>query len=248
LDRLRIDPYTAIPKYQQLFAILRKKIEDGEWAPRQPIPSERDLETLYKASRTTVRQALAKLETHNYIYREHGRGTFVAPQKFQNSLHVLTSFTADMRERGLVPGQQILEMGWVEASQKLRQQLELPAEDDQVFRLKRLRLADGQPIGIHNSYLPLALGQLLTAAEIEASGSLYRVLEEQFHLYPTEADETLESTIADVYEAQLLDIAAGSPLLLIERTVWSQTRQAMEFVKMLYRGDRYKYFVHLSHG
>ncbi len=242
----RIDPYDVIPKYHQLFTILSKKIEDGEWDPREPIPSERELELIYNVSRTTVRQALTKLENYGYVYREHGRGTFVAPPKFQNSLHVLTSFSNDMRERGFVPGQKILEIGFIEPSSKLRQQLELSDTVDQVFLLKRLRFANDQPIGIHSAYLPLPPNQPITTEEIEAFGSLYVMLQDKYNLHPTEADETIEATVADAYEAQELGVPEGSPLLLIERIVWSQSRKAMEFVQILYRGDRYKYFVHLN--
>jgi len=92
----------------------------------------------------------------------------------------------------------------------------------------------------------LSQGQTITLTEIEEYGSLYRLLESKFNLIPTEADETLESTIADANEADLLGISEGNPLLLIERTVWSQNRKAMEFVKVLYRGDRYKYYVRLT--
>ena len=61
-----------------------------------------------------------------------------------------------------------------------------------------------------------------------------------------EADETLEATVADEQEASLLNIREGSPLLLIVRTTWSQERKPIEFVKMLYRADRYKYYVHMT--
>ena len=69
-----IDPYNALPKYNQLATILRQKIEDGEWQPRTPIPSERQLEVIYNISRTTIREAIDSLERQGYLYREHGRG------------------------------------------------------------------------------------------------------------------------------------------------------------------------------
>ncbi|MDX9865978.1 MAG: GntR family transcriptional regulator [Anaerolineaceae bacterium] len=241
-----IDPYSYVPKYHQMFTILRTKIENGEWQPKSPIPPERELEKLYNVSRTTIRQALSMLQDHGYIYRELGRGTFVTPPKLQNSLHVLTSFSDDMKERGLKPSHRILNLKYVEPSKNVRTQLELPESAETVFMLERLRFADGIPIGIHVSYLPLNPGQTITVDEVEEYGSLYNLLQEKFNLIATEADETLEATIADAYEAQLLEVNTGSPLLLIERTVWSQARYPMEFVKVLYRADRYKYFVHLN--
>ena len=115
-----------------------------------------------------------------------------------------------------------------------------------MLRIKRLRLGDKIPIGIQDSYLCLPDGQAITQSEIEERGSIYAILQEKFGLYPTEADETLEVTLATPDEADMLQIPIGSPLLLNERTLWSQNRQAIEFVRILYRGDRYKYFVRLT--
>jgi len=242
----RIDPYSYVPKYHQLFGILRTKIENGEWEPNQSIPSERELEKSYNISRTTIRQALSLLDDYGYIYRELGRGTFVAPPKLQNSLHELTSFTGDMEERGLKPGHKILSLEYVQPPTVVRQQLELPDSVDKVLYIERLRFADDVPIGIHYAYLPLNEKEPITEEEIDEYGSLYDLLQSKYNLIPAEADETLEATIADANEAKLLGINKGAPLLLIERTVWSQNRKTMEFVRILYRGDRYKYFVHLT--
>lgn len=246
MESQRIDPYAFVPKYYQLFTILRNIIEDGEIQPLQPIPSERELEEKYNVSRTTIRQAISLLTNQGFVFREHGRGTFVAPPKLQNSLHELTSFTQDMQARGLVPGQKVLELSYIEPSQKVRNQLELGPEVNRVLFLKRLRFADDQPIGIHSGYLPLDTSQPITIEEINRSGSLYSLLQNKFNLIPSKAYETIEATIADPEEAQLLEVKEGSPLLLFERTVWSQTRQAMEFVRVVYRADRYQYFVHLT--
>ena len=97
---MRVDPFSAVPKYYQLSEILRQKIDDRDWQPHDSIPPERELEALYKVSRTTVREALNHLAEQGYIYREHGRGTFVSRPKMQHSLHILHSFTDDMKARG----------------------------------------------------------------------------------------------------------------------------------------------------
>lgn len=242
----RIDQYAVVPKYHQLFTIIKNKIENGDFVAHQAIPSERELEILYNVSRTTIRQALTLLINQGYVFREHGKGTFVSPPKLKNSLHVLTSFTDDMRARGLEPGQRILRIAYVEPSAKIRQHLELPPTFDNILMIERLRLANDEPVGIHAAYLPLPPEQKITQVEMEDAGSLYALLEEKFNLIPFEADETIEATVADPHEAVLLNVSEGSPLLHIERIVWSQSRQVMEFVKVLYRADKYQYYVHLS--
>ncbi len=240
-----IDPDDYVPRYYQLANILRERIVKGELAAQQSIPSERQLEGIYSVSRTTIRQAIDLLVRQGYLYREHGRGTFVSPQKLQKGISELTSFSEDMKRRGIVPGQKILEIGYVQPPKDVCQHLEL--EDERpVLRIERLRLGDGVPMGLQTSYYLLPEGQTIERADLEEYGSIYRILQEKLHLIPTEADETLEVTLATPREASLLQIKPGSPLLLSERTTYSQYRRVIEFVKILYRGDRYRYYAKLT--
>ena len=246
IEIMRVDPLSVVPKYYQLSEILRQKIDNNEWQPHDPIPPERELETLYNVSRTTVREALNHLANQGYIYREHGRGTFVSRPKMQHSLHTLHSFTNDMQVRGSVAGQRILNLDRIPPSDRVRRQLELPPDMESVVQIERLRYADDEPMGIQLAYLPLAADQTITSEELLEFGSLYTLLETKFGLIPIEADETLEAIIVDEREASLLKIEERSPLLLLERTTYSQHRRPMEFVKMFYRADRYKYYARLT--
>jgi GntR family transcriptional regulator len=240
-----IDPYNAMPKYHQLAAILRKKINENDWPPQSPIPSERQLELLYNVSRPTIRQAIELLIHEGYLYREHGKGTFVMPRKLQKGLLELTSFSEDLLKRGIKPGQQILEMAYEIAPDDVLHKLEL-SEGTKALRILRVRLGDGVPIGLQTSYVILRPDQMITQKELEEIGSLYKILQEKLHIIPWAADETLEVTLATKEEADLLQVKVGAPLLLNERVLWSQERRAVEFVKILYRGDRYRYTMRLS--
>jgi GntR family transcriptional regulator len=241
-----IDPTDIMPKYYQLANILRQQIKKGDFQPHDAILSERQLEQRYKLSRPTIRQAIDILSRQGYLYRVHGKGTFVSPPKLQKGMLELTSFTEDMRNRGLEPGQKILEFGYVKPDSKIRRQLEILDNEKKVLRIKRLRYGDEEPMGLQESFLALDSAHTITREEIEERGSIYLILQEKFGIYPTEADETLEVTLATSEEAELLNVIEGSPLLLNERTLWSQDRIAIEFVRILYRGDRYKYFMRLT--
>jgi len=241
-----VDPNDYTPRYYQLANIIRDRISNGEWKPYQPIPSERQLEEIYSISRTTIRQAIDLLVRQGYLYREHGRGTFVSPEKLQKGISELTSFTEDMKRRGLTPGQKILEIGFVDAPTEVLAHLGLPAGVRQLFRIKRIRLGDSIPMGLQTSFYDLPDGFQITREELETYGSIYAMLQEKFHIIPTEADETLEVTLATPQEAAFLQVSPGSPLLLSERTMYSQTRRAIEFVSILYRGDRYRYYAKLT--
>ena len=240
-----IDPYNAVPKYHQLAWILRKKIMDGDWPPQSPIPSERQLESLYSVSRPTIRQAIELLIHEGYLYREHGKGTFVMPEKLQKGLMELTSFSEDLLKRGIKPGQQILEMAYETAPEEVIRKLELP-EGTKALRILRVRLGDDIPIGLQISYVILRPDQVISREELQEVGSLYKILQEKLHIIPWAADETLEVTLATKEEADLLQVKVGAPLLINERVLWSQERKAVEFVKILYRGDRYRYTMRLS--
>jgi GntR family transcriptional regulator len=241
-----VDPYGYLPRYYQLSNILRERISRGDLTARQSIPSERQLEKDYSVSRTTIRQAIDLLVRQGYLYREHGKGTFVSPQKLQKGISELTSFSEDMKRRGLDPGQKILEIGYVAPSDEIRAHLELPADHEPILCIERLRLGDGVPMGLQTSYYILPAGETITREELESQGSTYRILQEKFHLIPTEADETLEVALATPREAFLLQIEPASPLLLSERTTYSQDRRLIEFVRILYRGDRYRYYAKLT--
>jgi len=241
-----VDPNDYLPRYYQLANILRERIAAGKVEANQPIPSERELEKIYNVSRTTIRQAIDLLVRQGFLYREHGKGTFVSPQKLQKGISELTSFTEDMKRRGIAPGQKILDIGFVKPPENVRAHLDLPEECSEIFYVERLRLGDGIPMGLQTSYYILPEEQTITREELEQYGSIYALLQEKLHLIPTEADETLEVTLATPREASLLQIEPGSPLLLSERTTYSQYRRVIEFVKILYRGDRYRYSAKLT--
>ncbi len=241
-----VDPLNIVPKYYQLVNILRHKIEDGEWSSYDSIPSERQLEKTYNISRTTIREAIGLLINQGYLYREHGKGTFVASQKLQKSMLELTSFSEDMKQRGLTPGQQILTLDYVRAPAKVLQLLELPADKELLFCIVRIRLANDKPMGLQTSYLVLPEGGTITRDELEQNGSLYNLLQTKFNIIPTEAEETIEATLASADEADRLQTAQGSPLLLNSRILRAQNHRPVEYVKILYRGDRYQYVARLT--
>jgi GntR family transcriptional regulator len=240
-----VDPNSAIPKYFQLVNILRHKIEDGEWAAHEAIPSERALEKIFYISRITIREAISILIRQGYLYREHGKGTFVSPQKLQKPIQKLTSFSEDMINRGMTPGQIILSLEIARPPERISHILELTA-DQKVQCLRRIRLANNKPMGLETSYLTLPDREIVTRNELEETGSLYNILKTRFNIIPTEADEKIEATLASDDEARMLETAPGSPLLLTSRVMWSQNRRPVEFVKILYRGDRYSYTARLK--
>jgi GntR family transcriptional regulator len=235
-----IDKNSPIPIYHQLEEYIKSQIESGELKPDEAIPSERVYADLFKISRMTIRQALTNLVNDGYLYRQKGKGTFVNQKKVENRLEGMTSFTEDMKERGLTPGSRLVSFEIIPASRKIADMLHL-VEHTPVFEIKRVRLADDAPLALETTFLPANLVKGLTEEII--NHSLYEYIEEKLSLTIHEATQQIEATIAKEHELPLLEIDRGSPVLLIHRTSYLKDGTPFEYVKSAYRADRYK-FIH----
>jgi GntR family transcriptional regulator len=222
---------------------LRRRIEEGQWKPGDLIPSERELSETYGISRMTVRQALAELVNDGLLRRDQGRGTFVAKPKIRKQLYRLTSFTEDMRARGKQAAAQVLRIEMVPARPKVGDMLQVEVEQ-QVVMIERLRLADGEPVGIECAHLFFDGCEAILREDL--SGSLYRLLGERFGLVPTQAEEEIEAGACGSREAQILGIHRGEPVLMIRRRTFDQDQRPFEYVESVYRGDNYIFSAELT--
>src|SRR5215472_9864244 len=143
---------SPVPRYHQLKEILREKIRSGEWKPGDIIPSERELSETYGISRMTARQAITDLVNEGLFYREQGKGTFVSQRKITQQLLHLTGFTEDIKARGQRPGTKVLSAETIPADEGTAEKLRIDPGTS-VFRLRRLRIADGSPLAIELSQL-----------------------------------------------------------------------------------------------
>ncbi|MBO0802929.1 MAG: GntR family transcriptional regulator [Nocardiopsaceae bacterium] len=229
-----------LPKYYQV----KKQLLDltASMSPGSPVPPERELAKSYGTSRTTVRQALAELVVEGRLLRMQGKGTFVAKPKVAQSLE-LASYTEGLREHGLHPRTKILEIGYVTADEHLAGLLGI-RPGARTLRIHRLRLADGEPMSIDTSHLPAKRFPGLRR-QLERHSSLYEALHTCYGIQPTEAEETIETVLADPHDAQLLGVDPGLPLLLLSRHAIDSTGQAVEYAQSWYRGDRYKFTTRL---
>jgi GntR family transcriptional regulator len=236
-----INKDSHIPIYRQIQVQLKRLILSGQLKPRDVLPSENELAQRYQISVMTVRQAMNALVNEGLIYRERGRGTFVARQPIVQPLQRLESFSEHIAARGLTPTAKVLTLENVPASHEVARALGLtPAE--QALRIKRLRLTDGRPVGIHDSYLR---GVQVERSGLEAVSSLYALLESQ-GLVLAEQEETLEAVAADSEASRLLNVALHSPLLQVSSTTFLESGQPLEFVIAIYRTDYYRYAVRLK--
>jgi len=232
----RIDPDSPVPKYFQLREILLDLIESDELPIGAPIPSERELGQRYGLSRMTVRQAVDHLVSEGRLQRVPGKGTFVARPKIELTLR-LTSFSDDMRARGLTPGARDLDRRIMRASAHLARQLGIQPGDEVHF-IERLRTADGEPLCIERAHIPVTLAPDLADHDL-TDRSLYELLETAYGLVLDAGELTIDAGIADPAEADLLKLPRGGAVLLLQRRAFAGGVCA-ELGVSTYRADRYQ--------
>jgi GntR family transcriptional regulator len=233
-----------IPLYHQLKTLLLEQIRAGEMKPNDRLPAEDELAATHGVSKATVRQALNDLAVAGVLRREQGRGTFVAEPKLAQGPREMTSFTDEMRSRGLRPSSKVLNHDIIIAEADIAEKLRV-TEGSQVMRLRRLRLADDEPMGIQTAYLSLALAPRLMEEEF-TNASLYEALERKYSLRPARAQETYVAALLDRADAKLLKVAAASPALSAERVSYLSSGQPLEVTYSIMRGDRYQIVLDLT--
>ncbi|ONK11430.1 GntR family transcriptional regulator [Streptomyces sp. MP131-18] len=237
-DRTRT---ARVPKYYRLKRHLQQMTET--LPPGTPVPPERSLASEFDTSRTTVRQALQELVVEGRLERIQGKGTFVAKPKVSQALQ-LTSYTEDMRAQGLEPTSQLLEIGYITADERLSRLLDLP-EGGRVLRIERLRLASGEPMAIETTHLSQERFPALRRSLVRYT-SLYTALAEVYDVHLAHAEETIETSLANPREAGLLGTDVGLPMLMLSRHSRDSGGEPVEWVRSVYRGDRYKFVANLE--
>jgi GntR family transcriptional regulator len=230
-----INPRSPVPKYTQLHDILGSLI-DSDLAPDEPIPSERELGERFAVSRMTVRQAIDQLVSEGRLYRVPARGTFVARQKLEVPMR-LTSFSEDMRSRGMEPGARVLAVRTERPSAEVAEALKLEPGGE-VHVVERLRTADGSPMAIERAQIDARRAPGLPAHEL-GTGSLYAILEREYGLVVDGAEQEVEAVSAATDDAKLLDVAPGAAVLRLTRRSFSRGAP-IEHVRSTYRGDRFR--------
>lgn len=233
-----INKNSPVPIYHQLEEYIKQQIENGLLKEEEVIPSEREFAERFQISRMTVRQAINNLVADGYLNRKKGRGTFVSKKKVEQELQGMTSFTEDMLSRGMKPSSKLLSFKIIQADKKTALDLKIN-ENDPIYKIKRIRLADGAPMALETAYVPVNIVPGLT--EENSNLSLYQYIEENLSLSISEATQEIEASIADVHTAEPLGIEEGEPILFIVRIAYLQDGTPFELVKSSFRADRYRF-------
>lgn len=233
-----VNKNSHIPIYVQIEEELKHKIYLGEYKVGELIPSERKLSVYFGVSRMTVRQAITNLVSTGQLYREKGRGTYVATPKLEQPLTGLTSFTEDMYARGLVPSTKVVKFEKQIPPFDVAQDLLLNA-DEEVYFMVRIRNADQEPMAIERTYIPVKVLPDLT--EKLVSESLYKIVEEVYGLAIGNAKQQMEAANVAKEDGKFLKLEPSAVVLTIKRISLLKNGQPFEVVQSAYRADRYKF-------
>jgi GntR family transcriptional regulator len=223
------------PKGQALREILEGLV--ASLPPGSPLPSERLLADRYDLARMTVRTEVDRLVAEGAVYRLHGRGTFVAEPRVAQAV-ILSSFTEDMRARGMKPGSIVRSQVVMDAPQVLAAALEIPPGAP-VALIERVRTADGTPMALERVYLPAERFPGVAEADLE-HGSLFELLATRYDTRLSGADQRVVAVAIEAPEAGLLGVQEGEPGLRFHTLARDTRGTPAYYATSLFRGDRYE--------
>ncbi|ACD52711.1 MULTISPECIES: GntR family transcriptional regulator [Clostridium] len=233
-----------IPKYYLLKKMLAERIENEEFEINEPILSERELMEQYQMSRITVRKAIDELVNEGYLYKIQGKGTYIKTDDKSQDLFSITSCTEEVKALGMTPNKRVISTNIVNSASKHSKALNIMPKD-KLFNIKRILLADNEPLNFTDSYLPYKLFAGIEKYNFEKE-SLYKILEEVYHVKITKARRTIEAILAKDEIAEYLDIDEGMPIILFGCTTYgiiNGKEYPIETFKCYYRTDKFKFYI-----
>ena len=229
----------SIPLYIQIAEGLVGQIETGELAPGDQLPSERELSEKLGVNRMTLRRALRALEAQGLVVRKHGVGTFIAAPKIDRQMDAVFRFTTGMQRRGYTPGARIISLEQVVVDKALARELAVPVSA-RAYRILRLRSVNQEPVLLEDYSIPAQRFPGLEKHDLERR-SIYEVMENEYGVTIFRARQSFEPVVASEFEAELLGVRVGAPLMLEKRISFDRDDRPVEYGKDRYRGDRFRF-------
>jgi GntR family transcriptional regulator len=229
----------AIPLYIQIAEGLISQIESGALCPGEQLPPERELSEELGVTRMTLRRALRVLEVQGLIIRKHGIGTYVAEPKIDRKMEVVFRFGSDMQQRGFTPWAKIISFEQFMAESSVAKDLLIPVAAP-IYSILRLRSINNEPVMLESYLIPVQRFPELDQYDLEER-SIYEILEAEYGVPIARARQSFEPVVATDFEAELLNISIGDPLMMEKRISYDAQNLPIEIGKDRYRGDRFRF-------
>ncbi len=234
---LVLDHASFVPYYAQIVDQVRTLIKKSKLKPGQIFCSEGDIARTLAISKMPVRQAFQKLRSEGQLVIAKGKRPVVGSGHVPWNFQQLRGFSEEMRRRGLVPSARLLSISLDDPELEVAQALKLTT-GERVYRVKRLRSVNGDPVAVVTSHLPARIFAGIEKQDLE-NQSLYGIFEHTYKRNLQHAEELIGAVIAGEEEASILQTSAGCALLIIKETTYDTQNVAIEYSLSLLRGDRY---------
>jgi len=238
-DRLGliINSESFVPYYVQIVDHVRELIKKNKLREGQTFCSEGEISQALGISKMPVRQAFQKLRSEGLLVIAKGKRPVVGSGRVPWNFQQLRGFSEEMKRRGLVPSARMLSMSVEDPDLEVAQALKL-TPGERIYRARRLRLVDGEPVAVVTSYLPARIFAGIDQLDLEKQ-SLYSIFEHNYKRKLQWAEELIGAVVAGEEDAAVLQTSPGSALLIIKETTYDSQNVAIEFSVSLLRGDRY---------
>lgn len=224
------------PLWLQLKNAIHEAIRDGRLTEGMRLPSEQEMCRSFSLSRPVVRHALSELASEGAVLREARRGAFVAPKRREFGFMTrATGVTDDLIARGYTVDSHTFEFGLHDASKAEREALRLPL-GQKVIRILRVYRADGIPLTYTQISLPSHRVPGFEKLQIEGK-SIFTLMKEHYGLRPARADRWIRGAIADGEVARRMQIAEGTPLLVVTSTAYDHGDNPLEYYDAFYNAE-----------
>lgn len=243
ISKSEIDMEIAMPIYAQLANLIRQKIDQKIFNIGEMLPTEKEICDAFSVSRSTIRKAFSLLESEGKIIRKRGKGTFVAKPKLRRGLNNLYNFSTEMRMLGLTPRSELISFDIVKPTFKIETLLNI-SENDLIYQIKRLRIANDLPMLLETAYIPQKYCPQLS--EHNLTDSLYTMITEYTGAEPMEAVETYDVTTISEQQAKLLQCSVGAPAFKIRRVSTNSMGNVFEVSTIIAPGERNRYQISLK--
>lgn len=235
---------SALPLFYQARENIRRAIVAGHLKAGDQLPSENHLAHALGVSLITVRRALDDLQVEGLVAKEHGRGSFLRALPIEQKLDHLAGFAEEMEELHRLSSAKILSIERVPASEDVAHHLALPVGED-VQKIERIRYADREAITVSIKFMPIWIGAKI-ATENLAKNAVFHLMESKYGIRLLEADYQLEASTPPLYVRKALGLKRHDPVFLVHRTAYTEGHQPIDYTLLYYRGDRFRYSVHVQ--
>lgn len=231
-----------VAKYLRIETDILDAIRDGRLKPGDKLPGQSKMQRDYSVSAITVRKAFTDLINAGYLVGVKGSGTYVARHQMIRALTSI-SFSEELREQGFETGMAVDSIS-TESNAAIAERLGL-GEEDRFTRVARTRLANGEPVAYHVSYVPARLLSEGQAQTINETGSFYDALA-RFDLYPHLVNETYAvRVIDDAHICSALSVRKNYPSFFVRRTTFDRDSVPIEYAESYFNKDWYSVTVNI---